>query len=432
MTLPRSALSVAADLTTFLVGATGVFIVHVVGDLPVADLLLIPLAPLLVALRPQRLRRKRLALLFVLLGLWLFGEVVSDVYRGAAIHDWMRTDARILFWMIDLATLALLVAGNTRRHVLFLAGFATGSLLQDRLQPNDFTGLWKFGYATAVTFIVLLVVSYLFHRRKHGVVLFLLLCLATLDLAFNFRSAVMFLFVTAVFVLPVVPERIGTWRVLPVADSGLRIVLLGVLVIAAAGAARAVVMRLASQGMLGQEAMEKNELQARSQLGLFLGARPEILVSSRAVLDSPIVGHGSWAKDTGYAEMYRDLCQRYGLMPDRRDNPDEEELIPTHSHLMDAWVGGGILGALFWIAVFCVVMKGVIRASTLRPLLAPAYVYGFVSFLWAILFSPPGGVTILPEAFWLIVACDLLEAAGKMRLVTARNRFPDAWRPRTI
>ena len=100
-----------------------------------------------------------------------------------------------------------------------------------------------------------------------------------------------------------------------------------------------------------------------------LGGRPEILVSSRAVLDSPILGHGSWAKDFKYNEMLNDLLIEQG----KRENylqdldPDWRGLIPVHSHLMGAWVWAGILGAIFWAYIFWLVIKGIVRVSILRP-----------------------------------------------------------------
>ena len=58
------------------------------------------------------------------------------------------------------------------------------------------------------------------------------------------------------------------------------------------------------------------------EYGLLLGGRSEFLVSSLAVLESPVIGHGSWAKDCRYASLYVELKREAGYYPwgGERDN----------------------------------------------------------------------------------------------------------------
>ena len=53
---------------------------------------------------------------------------------------------------------------------------------------------------------------------------------------------------------------------------------------------------MARQGMLGEKARQIYEQQAHGALGLLIDGRSEILASIHAIMDSPIVGRGSWAK----------------------------------------------------------------------------------------------------------------------------------------
>ena len=407
---PPSVLSVAVDAFTFFLAASGSFVVQLIGELPIATLILLPVAPILIALRPERLQRKRLLPLFVLLGIWLIGQGVTDLYRGTNSADWLRTMARILFLGLWMLCLAILVGQNTRRQALFLAGFAVGSLLQAFLQPSDLAEAdpWKFGYSAGITGLVVLL-SCIFFRRQKIILVLLFMAAAVLNLTFNFRSPILVLFITLVLVVPI-PAQFGSFRLLPSSRSPARVVLLIVLAVVAGKSAESLVLLLTAQGVLGEAAQEKNMAQSEAKAGLLLGGRSEILVSSRAVLDSPFLGHGSWAKDLHYVEMYHDLRASYGMKREEELTGEDEErdLIPTHSHLMGSWVDAGLCGALFWIYVFCLVAKGIASAGISPPPLAPVYVYKLTAFLWDILFSPAASRTILPEAFLLIVVIDLL------------------------
>jgi hypothetical protein len=54
----------------------------------------------------------------------------------------------------------------------------------------------------------------------------------------------------------------------------------------------------ASEGWLGDEAREKYLIQSSGDMGILLGGRTQILASAQAIIDSPVIGHGSRAKDS--------------------------------------------------------------------------------------------------------------------------------------
>jgi hypothetical protein len=400
--------SVIADILVFLIAGTARLILKVGGDLPVADLLLLPLLPFLVLVKNYRLRRRRFAVIFVLLILWFFGQVATDVYRRTPQVDWMRADARILFIGLNLLGLAALLTGKPRRQLIFFVGYALGSFLQTVVDRGEVEDIWKFGYATGVTILVVLGSCYFYKRRRHGVVVLLLLAIAAVHGAFDYRSPILLLFLTLAFVTPIIPERIGRIPILPL-SPGRRMILIAVLALAAGQTAIGAIEYFASHGYLGEKARKKNEIQSEAKGGLLIGGRPEILVSSRAAMDSPILGHGAWAKDMKYADMYEALLHENGLREETSEAVRETGLIPTHSHLMGAWVEAGILGPVFWIYIMTLMIRALARISIIRPLFAPFYAYMFLDFLWAIVFSPSGGRTILPECCLLIMTLDILD-----------------------
>jgi len=350
-----------------------------------------------------------MVVIFVLMGIWLFGQVLTDIYRGTEAVDWMRGDAGIVFFAVDLACLAALLERNDRRKVVFLTGCAIGSLLSVRFQPTESTDVWKFGYSFGTILIVILLSCYFFGRRRYMITGLLFAGITLVNLLFNYRSPVLFLLIVSVLVLPVIPERIHRLQLLPRPGSIARIaVLVGMALTAAAGSSF-IIHWATSIGLAGEAAQVKNLQQEESQQGILLGGRPEIFVSSRAVMDSPILGHGSWAKDSKYVEMLNDIQVENGFQDVADPGAYGSGLIPTHSHLMSAWVYAGVLGAILWGYIFWLVLKSTVLVSNLRPPLAPIYAWLFVSYLWAIPFSPFGSSDRMIEAATIVIIMDLLE-----------------------
>lgn len=189
-----------------------------------------------------------------------------------------------------------------------------------------------------------------------------------------------------------------------------RVAVLAGMALAGGAVALGLVHFVTSAGLVGEEAQIKNQ-QSQEAGGILLGGRPEILVSSHAVMDSPMLGHGSYAKDFKYIEMLDDIQAEEGIPTDLADQEAAGGMIPAHSHLMSTWVQAGILGAILWIYLFWLVLKGIIRIAILRPSNAPIYAWMLVSFFWDILFSPFASTRRFTDALVILILLDVLETA---------------------
>jgi hypothetical protein len=405
--------SVIGDFLVIAMGLTSSFVIHLVGDLPISEVILLAVLPLLFIARGNRVLRRDFLPTFLLIGLWLMGQILTDVYRQTATSDWMRGDANILFLSIDLAGFIILLGGNDRRKVLYLAAAPMSSLLMTTFHPNAYAAgaPWKFGYASATITLVVLVSCVFYQKRKFGLVILLIAAIAAVNLLLNFRSPVLELLVTVALVVPVIPERLGSLRLLPRRGSGMRLAVLAGMALAASLAAVGLVDIVTESGLLGQEAQQKNQEQSRASGGLLFGGRPEVIIGARAVLDSPIIGHGSWATDDRYVEMYEDLEAQNGVAQSLEYLEETAGgLIPSHSHLMGAWVWAGILGAPIWVYILWMIILSIIRLSNQEIALAPIYAYTLIGFLWSILFSPLGSTQRMPDAFAIVLVFDLVAA----------------------
>ena len=404
--------SIGADILVLTFGLTCTFTVHLIGEIPVAEILIVMALPVLLVVRRVNYLRPGMLPIYGFLVLWLLNLLITDIWRSTPTIDWIRGDANLLFFALDLLALSALVSNNQRRQVIFLGAYGVGALLSARFQPSLATidEPWKFGYAAGTNVLIALLSCYFFGRRNYLLTGMLMGGIILVNLLENFRGPVLTTLVAIALVLPVIPQRIGQLTVLPKKGSLANIVVLIGLAVIAGTAADELVQFVTQHDLLKDRALQKNQVQSQSAGGLLLGGRPEILVSSQAVLDSPILGHGSWARDFKYIEMMYDIRSRWGF---RTPLDYEEEyslgVIPTHSHLMGAWVQAGIFGAIFWGYMFWQVGKGLIRLSALRPALSPVLAVMLTSFLFDILFSPFASTRRMTEGFLIIILLDILQ-----------------------
>ena len=424
-------MSTLADALTLLIAIGVPFFFRFVGVLFVSEVILALLLPVLAAVRLRMVFRPSMRVIFVLLGFWLCGQIFSDALRRTNTVDWLRGNALIVFFAIDLIGLAALLGKNERRKVIFASGFALSTLLAAWFEPaldlpDD---PWKWGYSTGANLAAVLISTYLIHRRLYLFAGIVFAGIVFVNLFENYRSPVLFFLITVALTMPVVPERIGVVRILPRAGSAMRIVVLAGFAVGAAWSASTLVSLVTVTGLVGEGAQGKNRAQKYSRGGIILGARPEILVSSQAAMESPIIGHGSWAKDPKYVEMLYDMQVENGIKMNRGELQEAiAGVIPAHSYLMQAWVWAGILGAIFWVYVLWMVCKAIIKIAILLPPLAPLYVWLLVSFIWAIMFSPFGNTARTVAALNIVIVVDFLEGNPTRGSLSRRKIQTTRWR----
>ena len=132
-----------------MLGGGTQFSVHFVGDLFVAEILLVVAFTAMLFVRGRRAIRPELKFVYALMALWLLGQTISDVYNHIPLVDRIRGTALIVFFAIDIVGISILIGNNQRRKILYMVGLTVGALAQVKLQPSpaaeDYP--WKFGYA---------------------------------------------------------------------------------------------------------------------------------------------------------------------------------------------------------------------------------------------------------------------------------------------
>jgi hypothetical protein len=325
-----------------------------------------------------------------------------------------------------------LINNKTRRMIIFALSIVAVMFVFSRDFRGDFLTEWKFGISSSLTIVALLGCSYYYARKKYRNCILIYLVLVALNLKFAFRSQMVVDLVAAALTIPIF-DRHG----LPAGARSsnmmktLKPILLLVLAGGAAFLASETIKFAARQGFFDEDIADKFQSQSQGKLGVLFGGRPETLVALQAIRDSPIIGHGSFAADQRYLDLKADLMYENGYSDTDQSDDVVGNAIPTHSHLTMAWVESGILGGVLWIYILALVIRAILRITTVRPPLSPLYCYLLVNFVWDILYSPFGSINRLWGAYLILLSYHLLQRPTK-ELASALQRPRHLTRTRVI
>jgi hypothetical protein len=385
----------ALDLWAFILPAISFIEITIVGQLIVTEILLLAMLPWLWSARD----RLPLPRWFVVLWAgWLFSQVVTDVVVGSAFADYARGWAAIAFTFTDFAAILILVS-TPRRARLFALGLAASGVLSYLFVPNMYVAgdPWKWAFAVPVGLAIAAGLSGSLGSRLPWLAVAALVLFGAANLLLGFRSlgGVSLLAAGCLILRMVLGRRQGSPHL-----SMLRSVAgLALLAVAVFGTLQ-VYDTAASQGFLGPDAQAKYLNQSGS-LGVLVGGRSEVLASSQAVIDSPVLGHGSWAKDFAYVDLLGDRLSSFGY--ELGAGSSDLGLIPAHSYLMQSWVWAGLLGGVFWLAILAIAIWLLANLYASRVELAPLLTFSTMLLLWNIAFSPYGASARIAASFGIVL-----------------------------
>jgi O-antigen ligase len=110
-----------------------------------------------------------------------------------------------------------------------------------------------------------------------------------------------------------------------------------------------------------------------------------------AIVDSPILGYGSWGQGTEkYAQMYYNSVIDDLTAADPEMQMNRGGNFTAHSQVIQAWMEGGLLAGAFFLTYIWLLVRALLRCVRVRPVdfLMPAMVFVIASNLWDSIMSP--------------------------------------------
>lgn len=382
------------NILIFLVGAFSMTQINVVGYIGISELVMFLVGPFLLLKYGRDMKRDGFLSLIAFTFLWIIGAIVTDWYRGSSIYDAVRGLASPLSILFVTPCLYLLLRDDLRRIKWIYVGFAVTTVLSIYVLPTGAAYGAAEGtpgasalemareYKLARVFLVasiLGIIPVVWYLKVPRISCVLTIGIAIFALFEGGRSSFLVKLISVSLFL-FVDGSVGRIRKLPRIFPVLFIILILAGYLAKIGYEYAV-----TRGYMGDDEMKKHEVQASSKFGLLLGGRSEILSAYFAVLDSPILGHGSWPLDyKGYNIRAAELMDieitsrmRYHL-----------GLIRCHSHITTAYVWHGVLGFMFWCYCLYIINKTFFLKLGYFPELFGYFVLVYPSSMWAFFFSP--------------------------------------------
>lgn len=404
----RSSPSAASDkasmnekLAAFLLGLGTRLQVQVIGYLPFTEIFLLLAFPMYLPRIQSSGAMRRTGWCVPLLFVWMASQVMSDVYRETQWSLAARGFARGVIFLIAIPFFTWFLRKACYDKVLW---WTIGTLPSLALSAFIFRGGVHEGremvYGDAdikydthwggVLGIAIAIVCLLVYQRSR------ILCYAAnaglgvfhIANAMRATGALTILSTVITAGLNVVRgskrrsmfvERIAWWKLAMIAVA---VVIAGYGVATWYGQA-------ARLGQFGERARVKYENQVRNKFGLLAGGRPEFIGGLLAISESPFVGYGSWPLD--HDRVFARACDIMEIKLSPNYYKLGYPLIPSHSHILGAWVEAGVLGIFFFLYIFWVATRAIYLPIRDEKRLRFWIVSTSLLLLWAILFSPISG-----------------------------------------
>jgi hypothetical protein len=412
------------DTVTFFAPCLQFLQFRIVGTLFGTDLILLAICPLTLIYGASA-SNKRFYRRYLFFGcLWLFGQALTDAIRSTPFEDYARGWAMIGFTLTNFLGLYFLLSGDTKRTILYALGSAVGSIASYLVNPVIFASSypWEFGYGFGLTIVVVVLATWASAHRHYVLAVVLLFGAAALNLYNGFRSEVGECSLAATFVMSKLrangraSPNTNTSRVAQVRTFATLIVSLGCIV--------QLYGYCAGNGMLGEVAQEKFDIQSSGRYGLLVGGRSQFLSGLDAAIKSPVIGYGSWAKDWRYSGRDAEIMTNLGYAVRAGAGPDESWVIPSHSYIIGAWVNTGILGVVFWLWVLSLPVRVLVLLTKTGHSILPLLVFGAGNLMWNLCFSPYGADQRLYATFFTVMMISVLESQPMPPLSPAGIRYP--------
>lgn len=387
-------------LLIILIGFLSGFYVRIVGVLCLAELISLFIAAYVILTNKISFtKNKQFKNIIILSVLAFVGTIISGVVNGSSFIDITKWLFTIFLFVVDLIAVFWLLSDKVTRIIYYLFFSMIGVLLTSTILPQfsvhalvnveneviqktlserlDLNAeLFAYQYAPIFLFLI----AFLYGKMPK------------LTIAIMFFAGVFFLFgdsrhlfliyeLAAVIMmfLGVVNEQNKMIKMQKMRKNVLPFL---IILFGAAIVIKSSYEYMAKNGILGEWAQYKYELQSSNNNDIVLGSRMITFEGLYIILKDPIWGYGPYAVDkNGYVQEFARMV---------KTEYDSSRILGGHSFLVQFWTYGGILALLLWLYVIYLGINFIINGIVYEPSLTPFLLIFVILLLYNILFSPFG------------------------------------------
>jgi hypothetical protein len=402
-------------IATLLCGGTASFSLNLLGELFWAELLLpvLALVFLLSGLPPGLFRNRVFRFLVFSIVAMFVGYLVSDLAARTPSEMSLRGWARVAALGTSVASLCVICHRDRYCLWWFCLGTGVGGVIAGLLAGMPLAQ-WKLGYGEHVAYLAVASAALL----PMWISSIVILAVGGFSIVVDYRSLGALLMLVGVAVL-ICGRKIDVRAIR-------RRLLLGLIAAVAVASVVAAVVNFSQQ--------EHDTRRSVSNIGRFAALR----IGAIAIVDSPLIGYGSWGQGTQkYADMYHAASTDELVLAGVSEYVTRRgSSFSAHSQLIQGWMEGGILAAVFFVGYIILLIKAAYRCILLRPLdfMTPLLLYAVGINLWASIMSPFLGtqritIAVACAAIFVVLKESGMAAAAPARAEGNRAAGFAPWRP---
>ncbi|MDR3651552.1 MAG: hypothetical protein P4L34_01120 [Paludibacter sp.] len=376
-------------------------IIDIVGKLMLAEVIALVTFPFI---NKRKLIRKYKGLRIVIVSLLvlLLAQIVSDLFNNSIPTDYLRGWALMLFSIVSTIFLVNYISKNNNGIIYYLFFLFVIRLLFGNSDLSviynwaENTNIFKSRFVVFLNPLLLVISYYLFSLNIKRITAILFMLYGFICISLDARSNGL-IFIVSSFILYLKIENI---RFTYLKIFGL-ILFIGVVFYLAY---IYYVNQVLFHGFGGSNAFTQlsRSKNPYNPFELIYHGRTDFFVLIQAIIDKPILGHGSWAKDPN--GIYMALNAKINGMSSYKSIG----YIPAHSVLLGSWAYAGIIGFIATLFMFVKLFRYyiIIINSKYRPKIYPILIVSLIDMIWAFLFSPLG---LLRTTFPIFAALIIVE-----------------------
>ncbi|HEY0608077.1 MAG TPA: O-antigen ligase family protein [Chitinophaga sp.] len=377
--------------------------INLVGQFKVSEILVLLMFPFSIQqndLKDYPLLRK---IIYALVMLLCF-QLLTDLFVvDNTPQNFLRGSASIIMPIISFFVIFKMFQDEEAIIIYIFFTVVKNIVFTDDIVDSDMS-YFKFKIAPILSNIVYLLVYYFYKKGNMKLLYGTIFVYCVVCLANDTRSSALSLLISTVLIYFYTNVNVTRQKIIVFCVAGAMLF---------QGAYFFYVKSVLSHELGGEHSIEQLQRLENpyNPFELLITGRGETYVAMTAIGDKPWFGHGSWAVDKDL-KYYKMLLAVHDEDLNLKKALEKDQLVPSHSILLGAWVNYGVGGFLAVFLIFCYLMKAgfyvIARGQSLT--MYPIIVIMTVGLIWMFCFSPfqhlrysapPWGAMLLSAYYYL-------------------------------